>query len=557
MRFELRSDRLVKGGSVSPNQRTSVTNADGSYWVYTYDALGQVTGGGKRWSDGTPVAGQQFEYAFDDIGNRQWTKAGQDLDSGEPHQAQYWNNALNQITFRQVPGFAGLGGTASTDATVSLNYRRAVRQGEYWWAEAVVTNANGPAWMPLEVVGAISNATSADIVTNLTGHALLPRASQQFFYDADGNLTSDSLWTNSWNAENRRVTIESVAGVPTAAKRRVQWTHLGDGRWIERIVSTNNGSGYFPAFTNRYVWDGQVLLAVLDHTNGLVMSFMRGVDLSGSQQGAGGVGGLLCLTSHLSPPTSHFVSYDGNGNVTALVDAATGEESARYEYGPFGEAIRMTGPMAKLNPLRFSTQYADDVTGDVKYLFRDYGVSEGRWRSRDPIGERGGLNLYGFVKNRPVDLFDPFGLYIYPSDPGGCPPGTGPNPNCNIMTPGWRSKSYWVPSECPCIPIPTAPPPPTPTPTPTPQPPPSSGSRSFDLETIENGKACSSVCYCKPTDFYRAGSGQADWDHYQLKDATFSSWSCTCNYTVISGPSAGTAYSQKGGFGKICGLCWN
>ena len=47
-----------------------ITNADNSRWVYTYDSLGQVISGKKYWSDGTPVAGQQFEYGFDDIGNR-------------------------------------------------------------------------------------------------------------------------------------------------------------------------------------------------------------------------------------------------------------------------------------------------------------------------------------------------------------------------------------------------------------------------------------------------------------------------------------------------------
>src|SRR6266550_7486627 len=57
----------------SANQRTRATLADSSYWVYAYDSLGQVTSGKKYWSDGTAVAGQQFEYAFDDIGNRKAT----------------------------------------------------------------------------------------------------------------------------------------------------------------------------------------------------------------------------------------------------------------------------------------------------------------------------------------------------------------------------------------------------------------------------------------------------------------------------------------------------
>jgi YD repeat-containing protein len=47
------------------NQRTCALQADGSYWTYQYDSLGQVTSGKNYWSDGSPVAGQQFEYGFD------------------------------------------------------------------------------------------------------------------------------------------------------------------------------------------------------------------------------------------------------------------------------------------------------------------------------------------------------------------------------------------------------------------------------------------------------------------------------------------------------------
>ena len=80
------------------------------------------------------------------------------------------------------------------------------------------------------------------------------------------------------------------------------------------------------------------------------------------------------------------------------------------KYGPFGETIRITGLVAKMNPLRFSTQYADDVTGDLKYLYREYAPGTGRWKSRDPAGERPVLNLFAFVSNRPVDGIDIFGL---------------------------------------------------------------------------------------------------------------------------------------------------
>ena len=39
-----------------------------------------------------------------------------------------------------------------------------------------------------------------------------------------------------------------------------------------------------------------------------------------------------------------------------------------------------------------------------------YHPDEGRWLSRDPIGELGGQNLYGFVRNGPISRYDLFGL---------------------------------------------------------------------------------------------------------------------------------------------------
>lgn len=394
------------------NQRTSATNVDGSYWVYAYDTLGQVLSGRKYWSDNTPVAGQQFDYTFDDIGNRQTT-------TRDARSATYTPNTLNQYTSRTVPGFVNVLGTATNTATVSLwskdstaLFTPTTRKGDYFRGEMPFNNNTGAMWLTITNVAVLSNATGADIVTNIVGKALLAKTPEAFTYDADGNLTSDSLWTNVWNGENRRTIIESRTTLPAAAKVKEQWTILADGRWIERIVSTNNGTSYYSSLTNRYVWDGPVLLAVLDHTNGVVMSFLRGLDLSGSIQGAGGVGGLLAVQVGPAGPaglagTTHFTCYDGNGNVAALVNAATGVESARYERGPFAERVRETGPMAKLNPIRFSTQYHDDFTDDTKYLFRD--LREGRWLSRDPIQERGGKNLYGFVSNNPLNRFDPFG----------------------------------------------------------------------------------------------------------------------------------------------------
>lgn len=77
--------------------------------------------------------------------------------------------------------------------------------------------------------------------------------------------------------------------------------------------------------------------------------------------------------------------------------------------GPFGEVIRATGPMARANPFRWSTRYQDDETDIIMYPHRPYNPSTGRFLSEDPIGERGGLNLYAIVQNDAVSSFDPLG----------------------------------------------------------------------------------------------------------------------------------------------------
>jgi len=384
------------------NQRTLRRETDASYWRYEYDSLGQVVSGKKYWADGSPVAGQQFQYAFDDIGNRLATKAGGDEFGANLRTNAYYPNLLNQYTSRTVPGAADIIGVSLATSTVTVNSLVPYRKGEYFRKELTVANSSAPVWTNITV--------AANGQTSVSANVLVPKANESFWHDADGNLLSDSLWTNTWNGENRLVVLESAAGMPTGAKMREQWNHLPDGRWIERIVSTNNGSAYYPAYTNRFVWDGQVLLAILDHTNGLVMSFIHGLDLSGSIQGAGGVGGVVVVVFKTNG--THFVSYDGNGNVAGLTDSGSGTNSAIYEYGPFSEPIRVTGVLANQMPLRFSTMYEDNVTGDRKYLFRDYAPSTGRWKSRDPLEEKGGKNLYGFVNDEPVTKLDALGRNI-------------------------------------------------------------------------------------------------------------------------------------------------
>ncbi len=398
----------------SANQRTAVTNADTSYWRYLYDNLGQVISGKKFWSDNSPVAGQQFEYTFDDIGNRQTTASGGDNSGGSLRPAFYTANSLNQYTSLNFPGYVWMLGTANANATVTLwgsdgSYATTLRKGQYFDGELWLNNVGGAFYTTITNLAVLNNGSNPDIVTNIAGNVFVAKTPEPFGYDGDGNLTSDGRWTYTWDAENRLVTMQALSTIPAAAKLKLDFTYDWQGRRIQKTVSTWNGSAYVTQAPTRFAYDGWNLIATLSPQSSILQSFVWGVDLSGSPQGAGGVGGLLMVYD--SANGVHFAGYDGNGNAAALVKAVDGTVSAQYEYGPFGEVLRVTGLMGKANPFRFSTRYQDDETDLRYYGYRYYNPSTGRWLSRDPIGERGELHLYAVCGNDIVNFFDILGLW--------------------------------------------------------------------------------------------------------------------------------------------------
>jgi RHS repeat-associated protein len=399
----------------SANQRTEVTNVDNSSWVYQYDHLGQVVSGKKYWANGTPVAGQQFTYNFDDIGNRQAAASGGDASGNNLRSANYAANNLNQYTSRDVPGYATVLGSANANATVTVNLQRAVRQGSYFWDELAANNSSASLYLSLTNLAVLNNGTNADIVATNIGNAFLPQTPETFGYDADGNMTNSGRWTITWDAENRAISFASLASAPLASQKKVDCTYDFQGRRIQKIVSTNNGSAWIPVSTNRFVYDGWNLIAVLKGQSlgapqqggggCVVQSYTWGNDLSGSPQGAGGVGGLVGVNYQGNATTNCVPAFDGNGNLTALVNVANGAILASYEYGPFGEVIRVTGPMAKANPMRYSTKYDDDETGLNYYGYRYYDPGTGRWPSRDPMGEEVFLRKMSKGKARNVQQY--------------------------------------------------------------------------------------------------------------------------------------------------------
>ena len=410
----------------SANQPTRVTREDATYWRYEYDSLGQVTGAQKHQPDTTAALAPVFGYTFDDIGNRLTSESGLP-ETPNPKVETYTPNLLNQYEQRTVPPLLQVLGSAAPAAVVTVNFQPTRRQGPLWAAELGVDNTAAPVYQAARVIGVLpeQGPDGADLLAEETRHTLVPQNPERFTYDADGNLTQDGRWAYTWDAENRLVAMEAradiAAALPSLPLQRLEFTYDSAGRRLRKqVYGWNLEIGNWQLVTDhRFLWDGWNLLSEFSVPStstsnfNLVRSYVWGLDLSGTAQGAGGVGGLLSVSTastQSTPSTTSFPSYDGNGNILALIDATTGERAAEYEYGPFGEPLRATGPAAAANPFRFSTKYTDPETDLLYYGFRYYNPSTGRWLSRDPIEEQGGINLYCFVGNAPAGRWDYLGL---------------------------------------------------------------------------------------------------------------------------------------------------
>jgi len=365
-------------------------------------------------SEANPLAARRHEYDYDAIGNRKSSNTSGVVGLRD----HYVTNERNQYTTRENNTLS-VGGTADASATVvagSGTTTASSRAGAHWGDNILVDNNGKPFYGPLTFYAARSSNGSAtnDLLGTIIKTGFLPPVAQTFSYDLDGNLTSDGVWDYQWDAENRLVrasttTLAAAAGMPN---RELSFVYDYLGRRVEKRVY--NKDNYTQISSRRYLYNGWNVIAEIEN-NLVIRSYTWGLDIVGSLSGAGGVGALLQIFDHRTDK-AYFPGYDGNGNVSVLIDAASGAIAAAYEYSPYGETLRCEGTYAKENVYRFSTKETDDETGLSYYGRRYYDPHNGRFINRDPIEESGGLNLYGFVGNNPANKWDFLGMDTTPEE---------------------------------------------------------------------------------------------------------------------------------------------
>jgi RHS repeat-associated protein len=411
-KFAYTSDQLGRRTAVSKTGEVYARyGANGLDTTWGYNDRSEVTSEQtKLGGTSTLLAGRNDAYAFDNIGNRTSS-------THNGNTSTYTANSLNQYTGKSNPGKVDVAGLAPAAANVTVNGSGAgvTRHNDYYFAALDVTNTTNAVWTGLTVAASTGGSTQRFSFT--------PPAAEVMTYDQDGNLTSDGRWDYTYDAENRLVAMQtkiplSPGIIPNADARRVEFKNDYLGRRVQKTVRAGyNGTTYTTVQSDtKFIYDGWNLIAEYDVSSSFVRTrtYVWGLDMSRSLQGAGGVGGLLMIRDHAAG-FGYQAAYDGNGNVVGMIKRATGELAAAYEYDAFGNTLRASGAYAASNPFRFSTKYTDTETGLVYYGLRYYSPTLGRFINQDPIEEQGGLNLYGFCGNNGINHWDYLGQSFFSS----------------------------------------------------------------------------------------------------------------------------------------------
>lgn len=237
----------------------------------------------------------------------------------------------------------------------------------------------------------------ANQVTSLTN----PSSVIQPVFDATGNMTTmpkAGNWTTSnslqWDAWNRLVKLTEGSSTITYAYDAL----------TRRTTKTNSSE------TRHYYYDRQ-WRAVEERVAGASITVDRQYTWSLIDRWTL-IRRKRTVTTSLDE--TRFVLKDYLDPAAIIDSSATVDE--RFGYDAFGKLNLMTPAFATRSTsvcdwnFLFHAEFLDSDSGLYNYGYRYYHPELGRWPSRDPIGEKGGMNLYVFIGNAPSNSYDILGL---------------------------------------------------------------------------------------------------------------------------------------------------
>lgn len=388
------------------NQVSSQTFADGKVMTWTHDNRHLVTAahydGALVLTQTHDAAGRLTQQAFGNGNNRTITFGRQDnqrtadtvrdgtvvideLDFNYTYAVD-----KNVLTESQADGaLEKLSFTAGYDAgnrVISYN-----RQDSYQTARETQSWNYDDAgnWNSTTIDGNAQNRThnASDELTSIAGDSLT--------HDVRGNQLTDNRGnTYTWDIDNRIVKAEG-------SYTDIEYRYDALGRRIVRTQGTNK---------QVLLWWGNTEQSEHEHQAGQD-TIQNDLQANPSQRALNTIFARALEGSKFEIQYFHKNYLD---HVMAVTND-NGNIIEQYRYTAFGEPEIYSPTGNKIaasaidNDILWNVRRYEPATGLYMYLYRDYDAPSGRWPSRDPIEERGGVNLYGFGPNRPIKGYDILG----------------------------------------------------------------------------------------------------------------------------------------------------
>ncbi|HKP94297.1 MAG TPA: RHS repeat-associated core domain-containing protein [Fibrobacteria bacterium] len=337
-----------------------------------YDEVDQLSAASLKSTQSGSII-KSFSYTYDKAGNRL-----SDQEDSLTH--QYSFNILNQLEKGQGGGKIRFEGSMNEPGTLNVNGKSVEVAADSTFSAVVGVNAD------TNLVTLVSRDFSNNADTNVYRVVLPNTGTANYSYDANGNMLGDGIHGFEYDSENRLVAVVNGSS-------RSEFQYDGSGRRIQILEKTNGSL----ISKKKFLWNGNEIAQERDSTGSTVVKrfFSQGVKIGQAK---------------------YYYTKDHLGSLREITDS-TGAVIIRYDYDPFGTRVRVLGSVDA--DFGFTGYYYHAPSGLYLTKYREYNSKIGRWISRDPIKEKGGMNLYGYVLNNPVNYSDPLGLFTLFAGGGG------------------------------------------------------------------------------------------------------------------------------------------
>jgi RHS repeat-associated protein len=287
-------------------------------------------------------------------------------------------------------------------------------------------------------------------------------------YDSDGDMTQDTAYTYTYDAENRVITASGMTNGPYC------YTYDANGMRVMK-AHASGGSCNGTVTVDMLYWRDFAgnTIAETDGTGSTTSANYNEYIFSAGRR-------IAQSNPYSSNVYYYFADHLGS---TRLVTTATGTACYEVDYLPYGTENTPSGFSNTCSTRYRFTGYERDLetaygtsAGNDYAFARYYNSRLGRFMSGDPldgdITDPQTLNKYAYVRDNPVNLVDPSGLFtcsIFYCPTGGGDPFDGGAPlGCNLFTNygGWGCMSSFQTPAPPKKPSQVSPPKPKPNPQP-------------------------------------------------------------------------------------------